>query len=536
MAELDRTTLVRLATASLPALLLWIGCFDAALPPSASSPVIRCLRTGECPSELPICSTRQGLCVARKTPCVEPDGKDTADGNGCDEAETKICISGLCVEARCGDGMRSFQEECDDGNDVATDACDACRSAVCGDGVVKLGAEQCDGGASCSAECRELQCIEGIAQCSADSVVECDNAAFSVITDCPALGARCNEDGFFTFCENDVGERCYNGTDFARCVGGNCSLQGPGRGTCVELECTGAAGVCANGSYQAQCSDTASLFIECEVFGSTCVEGVGCVAPTTGTCIPGFSACGVGDGKVEPCPAEGLCVPPFIDTDGNTRGSPQPVDLPSQSTFSITPARDEDCVAFTLAEAQTVRIRAVTSGDGCVAEAVDPALQVVDSAGTSILFRDDTSRVDWCVNVTDVFEAGSYRACVYESFYGTQGELPSVSVSIDVPTVPSVTLPFSSTLPLMTTEPACFEFTLTEPELVIVDAGSLDPRCAEGMDTVASIAAAYLDDEEGNDGLCARLRTPLPAGRHVACVAATIGSYSNVPISIRIAE
>ena len=48
-----------------------------------------------------------------------------------------------------------FSEECDDGNTSSTDACvNGCRSATCGDGYVRAGAEDCDGSsASCTTTC-----------------------------------------------------------------------------------------------------------------------------------------------------------------------------------------------------------------------------------------------------------------------------------------------------------------------------------------------------------------------------------------------
>jgi cysteine-rich repeat protein len=47
---------------------------------------------------------------------------------------------------RCGNGRLDSGEECDDGNDVDTDACTAvCRVARCGDGAIQTGVEVCDG-------------------------------------------------------------------------------------------------------------------------------------------------------------------------------------------------------------------------------------------------------------------------------------------------------------------------------------------------------------------------------------------------------
>ena len=70
------------------------------------------------------------------------------------------------VEARCGDGivsnlppMHPNFEECDDGNQVATDPCtNRCRVARCGDGVVGPNEECDDGndrdGDGCESDCR----------------------------------------------------------------------------------------------------------------------------------------------------------------------------------------------------------------------------------------------------------------------------------------------------------------------------------------------------------------------------------------------
>ena len=43
---------------------------------------------------------------------------------------------------RCGDGVVSFEEECDDGNNIDGDGCNAnCETEFCGDGVVQAGEE-----------------------------------------------------------------------------------------------------------------------------------------------------------------------------------------------------------------------------------------------------------------------------------------------------------------------------------------------------------------------------------------------------------
>ena len=76
---------------------------------------------------------------------------------------------------RCGDGILSSSETCDDGNDVDEDACtNSCTAAVCGDGVLRadlgagiVGSEVCDDGNDfdgdgCLANCRVATCGDGI--------------------------------------------------------------------------------------------------------------------------------------------------------------------------------------------------------------------------------------------------------------------------------------------------------------------------------------------------------------------------------------
>ena len=65
-----------------------------------------------------------------------------------------------CILAACGDeDTLAGVEECDDGNDIDTDAClSTCKDAVCGDGHVHEGVEGCDdantkSGDGCSASC-----------------------------------------------------------------------------------------------------------------------------------------------------------------------------------------------------------------------------------------------------------------------------------------------------------------------------------------------------------------------------------------------
>jgi cysteine-rich repeat protein len=70
--------------------------------------------------------------------------------------------------ASCGNGTVEFGEQCDDGNDIDTDACRSdCTDATCRDGVVWEGVEECDDGNAdpydlCDNECRQPVCGDGI--------------------------------------------------------------------------------------------------------------------------------------------------------------------------------------------------------------------------------------------------------------------------------------------------------------------------------------------------------------------------------------
>lgn len=101
-------------------------------------------------------------------PEVEPDPEAEPDDDSDPEAEPE---GPEPEDPICGDGIIQGEEECDDGNDVNTDAClSNCKRARCGDRWVWEGEETCDPGPggdatqinSCAAVCGELsQAIKG---------------------------------------------------------------------------------------------------------------------------------------------------------------------------------------------------------------------------------------------------------------------------------------------------------------------------------------------------------------------------------------
>ena len=65
-------------------------------------------------------------------------------GNDCIHG---VCINGRCTEPRCGDGVQNGNEQCDDGNIVNNDGCEAnCTLPTCGNGVIEPEEASCDCG------------------------------------------------------------------------------------------------------------------------------------------------------------------------------------------------------------------------------------------------------------------------------------------------------------------------------------------------------------------------------------------------------
>jgi cysteine-rich repeat protein len=96
-----------------------------------------------------------------------------------EEACDGRCSGGQCASADCGDGIVQDDEECDDGNDVDTDACTStCLEATCGDGFLFARQEDCDDGNDvdtddCPSTCRRASCGDGFTN---EETEECDDA------------------------------------------------------------------------------------------------------------------------------------------------------------------------------------------------------------------------------------------------------------------------------------------------------------------------------------------------------------------------
>jgi cysteine-rich repeat protein len=67
----------------------------------------------------------QGVCSAAHT-CMA--GTPLPDGSACGSGADNVCVAGVCTPTHCGNGIREFGEDCDDGNNTNLDGCDsACR-------------------------------------------------------------------------------------------------------------------------------------------------------------------------------------------------------------------------------------------------------------------------------------------------------------------------------------------------------------------------------------------------------------------------
>ncbi len=121
-------------------------------------------------------------------PGEECDDGNRIDGDGC-QAD--------CLDPFCGDTVLDPSEQCDDGNNLDGDGCSAfCTLPFCGDGAQNLPGEDCDDGNNvdgdgCTAGCKIEFCGDGIIQMAE----ECDDAGMnsdvlpnSCRTDCTLAG------------------------------------------------------------------------------------------------------------------------------------------------------------------------------------------------------------------------------------------------------------------------------------------------------------------------------------------------------------
>jgi cysteine-rich repeat protein len=123
-----------------------------------------------------------------------------------------------CHPCNCGDGQPGPGEECDDGNRNDSDSCtNGCFAAVCGDGVVWAGVEECDARVNsdtlpntCRTDCRNPHCGDGVL----DTGEACDDGNTLDGDGCSSVCTRCGDGAV------DPREECDDGNTTA---GDGCS-------------------------------------------------------------------------------------------------------------------------------------------------------------------------------------------------------------------------------------------------------------------------------------------------------------------------
>jgi cysteine-rich repeat protein len=108
-----------------------------------------------------------------------------------------LAESTYALATLCGNGVIDQGEECDDGNQITTDDCVNCQTAVCLDGFVHAGVEQCDDGNQidddcCSTSCTGPICGDGIV---AQGCEQCDDAITPGCQGCKFVPAVCPASG-----------------------------------------------------------------------------------------------------------------------------------------------------------------------------------------------------------------------------------------------------------------------------------------------------------------------------------------------------
>ena len=124
------------------------------------------------------------------------DDTTGSSSSGEDASSSSTGLSGettTMVVGECGDGVRDEGEACDDGNKVDEDACPSgakgtCAAAKCGDGIVYMGVEECDGEEGCGENC------EWMAECGNGAVEvgeACDDGNDVDEDACPSGAGGC---------------------------------------------------------------------------------------------------------------------------------------------------------------------------------------------------------------------------------------------------------------------------------------------------------------------------------------------------------
>ncbi|MGB1274203.1 MAG: DUF4215 domain-containing protein [Nannocystaceae bacterium] len=126
-----------------------------------------------------------------------------------------MCSATCSLSPTCGDGTVDADEgeECDDGNDIETDAClSSCKTAICGDGIVADN-EDCDSSLGCTDTCEIDTCANGELD-DGEEDVDCGGTCPNTCESCSDGAQNGDETGIDCggSCPDACDDPCTNGT------------------------------------------------------------------------------------------------------------------------------------------------------------------------------------------------------------------------------------------------------------------------------------------------------------------------------------
>jgi len=274
----------------------------------------------ECRASTGSCNTAE-QCTGLSAACPADISINTCtDSDGCCPPGCSNNNDDDCL-ADCGNGITEGNagEECDDGNNVNTDACtNACTLAFCGDGIIQTSPpnqrEDCDGGACCDVDCTFIEanpakvcrpaagdcdvaefCTGNSAFCPANVLqpngTECRSSTGGCdpVETCTGLSAACPADDVITTCTDGDGccpAGCNNGNDDdcmavcgnnvleagEDCEAGDCCDPDNCQFEAVATECRASVDACD----PSEACDGGSADCRADVTITTCTDGDGC--------------------------------------------------------------------------------------------------------------------------------------------------------------------------------------------------------------------------------------------------------------------
>jgi cysteine-rich repeat protein len=342
----------------------------------------------------------------------------------CDDGntdETDDCLNN-CTLSFCGDGILQVSgsniEECDDNNTINTDDCtNNCTFSTCGDNVVQLSGsniEACDDGNAdqsddCLNNCTPSTCGDGVVQVSGSNIETCDDGNTAQTDDCL-------NDCTLSSCGDGILQ--LTGSNIEECDDGNAVDDGNG----CAADCT---------SYAA-CGDSIvhSGVEDCDD-GNTVNDGNGCTADcknyaecNDGTIQSYFEECE--DGNTTPgdgCSSTCQLGDEYENDD--VFGDAKPITLDGTvQQHSLHVSSDEDWINISVTDAANWYKIKQTQADGSdCTTALDPALEIYDQDGVTLLHSDDDiSGGNYCAYIFYQFATPGTYFVLNKTLFGYVGD------------------------------------------------------------------------------------------------------------------